>query len=248
MEAARVARLRGHDVDLYEEAPKLGGRIEAAHQASFKKELKGIVDYYEAALASLGVHVHLKTKMTPGLAGTLKPDAVVIAAGATPLVPEIPGIQSPRVVQAVDVLLDHVQVEGQVAVIGGGMVGCEAAVFLAERGARVTILEMLPYIAYGIPRLLGKMVKENMKQMGVRVLTGCKVCEINDGEIIYEHGGKRAGLITEWVVLSLGARALDQSVDPFKKLFKEVYVIGDCREPRKALDAIHEGAKIARLL
>jgi NADPH-dependent 2,4-dienoyl-CoA reductase/sulfur reductase-like enzyme len=248
LEAARVARLRGHDVDLYEESPKLGGRMDAASRASFKKELKGIADYYESTLDSLGVKLHLKTKMTPDLAAASRPDVVVIAAGSTPLVPEIPGIRSPRVVQAVDVLLDRVRVEGQAAIIGGGMVGCEAAVYLAEKGAKVTILEMLPYVAYGIPRLLGKMVKEDMKKMGVRILTGCKVLEIQDGEVIYEKDGKKAGLKTQWAVLALGSRALDQQVESFKKLFKEVYVIGDCAEPRKALDAIHEAARIGGAL
>ncbi|MDI6754580.1 MAG: FAD-dependent oxidoreductase [Thermodesulfobacteriota bacterium] len=248
MEAARVAKLRGHQVSIFEEKSRLGGRIEAAFQASFKRELTNIVQYYEAVLKALNVEIKLATKVTMNLALGWKPDAVIIATGSIPLTPPIPGVNLPHVVQALPVLLQEKKVEGRVAIIGGGMVGCEVATFLAERGAQVTIIEMLPYVAKGIPRLLGKMMKDTMKNLKVRTLIHSQVVEIKKGEVVYEDGQKRASLPVDWVVLAVGALPRDDLIKPLKDLFREIYQIGDCLEPRKALEAIYEGAKVAHQL
>jgi len=248
MEAARVARLRGHQVSLYEEDDRLGGRIEAAFQTSFKQEVKSIGQYYEAVLKGLGVEIRLGTRVTSDLTFELKPDAIVIATGSMALSPAIPGIHLPNVVQALDVLLHKVKIEGRVAVIGGGTVGCEVATFLAERGVQVTILEMLPYVAHGIPRLLGKMMKDTMKNLGVRTIVNRKVVEIKEGEVVCEDGEKVASLPVDWVVLAVGATPRDDLVKPLKDLFQETYQVGDCFEVRKALEAIYEGAKVAHQL
>jgi 2,4-dienoyl-CoA reductase-like NADH-dependent reductase (Old Yellow Enzyme family)/ribulose 1,5-bisphosphate synthetase/thiazole synthase len=191
MEAARVAKLRGHQVSLYEEDDRLGGRIEAASQTSFKQELKSIVQYYEVILKNLGVEIYLGRRVTTELAFELKPDAIVIATGSLPISPAIPGVHLSKVVQALDVLLNKLKIEGQVAIIGGGIVGCEVAAFLAERGAKVTLLEVLPYVAYGIPRLLGKMMKDIMKNIGIHIMTNCKVVRIEENLLVYEDSEKR---------------------------------------------------------
>jgi 2,4-dienoyl-CoA reductase-like NADH-dependent reductase (Old Yellow Enzyme family)/thioredoxin reductase len=248
MEAARVAKLRGHQVSIFEEKSRLGGRIEAAFQTSFKRELMDIVRYYEAVLKALDVEIRLATKVTTDLAVAWKPDVVVIATGSIPLTPPIPGVHFPHVVQALSVLLHEKKVEGRVAVIGGGTVGCEVATFLAERGAQVTIMEMLPYVANGIPRLLGKMMKDTMKNLDVRTLVNRKVLEIKEGKVIFEDSGNVASLAVDWVVLAVGATPRDDLVNSLKELFQETYQIGDCLEPRKALEAIYEGAKVAHQL
>ncbi|MBI5969215.1 MAG: FAD-dependent oxidoreductase [Deltaproteobacteria bacterium] len=248
MEAARVARLRGHRVTLYEEDSRLGGQIEAAHQASFKEEVKSLVQYYLTVLKTLDVEIKLETRMTPERALAEKPDAIVIATGCVPCTPNLPGVHFSHVVQALDVLLGKVQIEGQVAVIGGGTVGCEVATFLAERGAKVTLLEMLPYVANGIPRLLGKMMKDLMKNVGVHILTNRKVVQIEANRVVYEDSGRMASLPVDWVVLAVGAGPRDDLVKPLKDLFPETYQVGDCLEPRKALEAIYEGARVAHQL
>ncbi|MBM4332485.1 MAG: NADH:flavin oxidoreductase [Deltaproteobacteria bacterium] len=248
MEAARVAKLRGHQVSIFEEKSRLGGRIEAAFQTSFKRELMDIVRYYEAVLKALDVEIRLATKVTTDLAVAWKPDVVVIATGSIPLTPPIPGVHFPHVVQALPVLLQEKKVEGRVAIIGGGTVGCEVATFLAERGAQVTIIEMLSYVANGIPRLLGKMMKDTMKNLGVRTLVNRKVLEIKEGKVIFEDSGNVASLAVDWVVLAVGATPRDDLVNSLKELFQETYQIGDCLEPRKALEAIYEGAKVGNQL
>jgi len=119
MEAARVAKMRGHQVTLFEEANQLGGQIKAAFQTSYKRELKGIIEYYEAVLKDLGVEICLQTKVTPDFAQAWKPDAVVIATGAVPLSPPIPGAQLTHVVQALDILLGKVEMGGRLRSSGG---------------------------------------------------------------------------------------------------------------------------------
>lgn len=245
MEAARVGRLRGHQVSLFEEDSQLGGRIKAACQTSFKEELKGILQYYEAVLKALGVEIKRDTKVTPDVALAWKPDAIVMATGSVPRTPNLPGVHLPHVVQALDVLLGKVQIGGQVAVIGGGTVGCEVATFLSERGAKVTLLEMLPYVAYGIPRLLGKMMKDRMRDVEIQILTNGKVVQIEEHQVVFEDSGERAFLPINWVVLAVGAVPRDDLVKQLKDLFPETYQVGDCLEPRKALEAIYEGAQVA---
>jgi pyruvate/2-oxoglutarate dehydrogenase complex dihydrolipoamide dehydrogenase (E3) component len=223
----------------------LGGRFEAAFQTSFKEELRSVVQYYETVLKAIGVKIRLGEKVTIDRASQLRPDVIVIATGSVPLLPDVPGVHLSHVVQALDILLGKVRIEGKVGVIGGGTVGCEVAIFLAERGVKVTIMEMLPYVAYGIPRLLGKMMREMMRNLGVHIMTNQKVVQIMKDQVVYEDSQKkRSSLPVNWVVLAVGSRPKDDLVKPMKDLFQETYLVGDCIEPRKALEAICEGAKV----
>jgi 2,4-dienoyl-CoA reductase-like NADH-dependent reductase (Old Yellow Enzyme family)/thioredoxin reductase len=249
MEAARVARLRGHQVSLYEEQDRLGGQMQAASQVSFKQELKSTLRFYETALKKSGVQIKLGTRVTADLVAAAKPDALILATGSSPLSPEIPGVHLRHVVQAIDVLLDRVKVEGRVAVIGGGNVGCEVAIFLAERGVQVVLLEMLPYVAHGIPRLLGKEIKEILKNRGVEILTGRKLVRIEENRLVCEDVEKKESFLSvDQVVLAVGAKPKDDLAKSLKALIAETYLIGDCLEPRKAVEAIDEGAKVAHRL
>lgn len=245
MEAARVAGLRGHEVTLYEEHHRLGGRIEAACQASIKEEMKGLLEYYEAVLKPLGVNIRLNTKVDIDMVSQMNPDAIVMATGSVPLLPGIPGVHLSHVVQAVDVLLDRVKIEDKAAIIGGGTVGCEVAIFLAERGVDVTLLEMFPYVAHGIPRLVGKMMKDIMIELGVDIMTNRRVVHISEEQVIHEDPEKkRASLPVAQVVLAMGSKPRNDLARSLKDLVGENYLIGDCLEPRRALEAISEGAEV----
>ena len=245
MEAARVAGLRGHEVTLYEEHHRLGGRIEAACRASIKEELKGLLEYYEAVLKPLGVNIRLNTKVDIDMVSQMNPDAIVMATGSVPLLPDIPGVHLSHVVQAVDVLLDRVKIEDKAAIIGGGTVGCEVAIFLAERGVDVTLLEMFPYVAHGIPRLVGKMMKDMMIELGVDIMTNRRVVHISEEQVIHEDPEKkRASLPVAQVVLAMGSKPRNDLARSLKDLVGENYLIGDCLEPRRALEAISEGAEV----
>jgi len=127
-------------------------------------------------------------------------------------------------------------------------VGCEVASFLAERGAQVTMIEMLPYVAHGIPRLLGKTMKDYMKNLGVHTITHGKVVQIREDGVVFELGGQKSFLPVQGVALAVGALPKSELIKPLKDLFQESYSIGDCLEPRKALEAIYEGAKVGHQL
>ena len=158
--------------------------------------------------------------------------------------PDVPGADLPHVVSAVDVLLEKVGVRDSAVVMGGGTVGCEAAMFLAERGCRVTVVEMGPYVAHGIPRLLGKMMKEAMGEAGVQVAPGHRVVEIVEGGVVCEGPGSRTRRVSAaWVVLAVGSYSRDEFAEDVRSEFQEVHAVGDCVEPRRLVEAILEGAR-----
>jgi 2,4-dienoyl-CoA reductase-like NADH-dependent reductase (Old Yellow Enzyme family)/thioredoxin reductase len=246
MEAARIAALRGHKVSIFEEHNRLGGMIEPAARASFKEEIKNIIEYYDAVLNKLEVDLHLGEKVSKEVVCEFKPDVVVIATGATPLVPDIAGADLPNVVQAVDVLLDNETPRGKIAVLGGGSVGCEVASFLAETGEDVTVFEMLPYVAHGMPRLLGKMMKDKMIDLGISFMTSRKVVQIiKNGLICKNSDGREETHYCDRVVLAVGAVPENSLTESLKGLVPEIHVVGDCFKPRRAADAIQEGARAA---
>ncbi len=175
----------------------------------------------------------------------LNPDAVVMATGSVPLLPDIPGVHLSHVVQAVDVLMATVKIDDKAVIIGGGTVGCEVAIFLAEKGVDVTLLETLPYVAHGIPRLVGKMIKDKMIELGVEIMTNRKVVHISEELVVYEDAeAKRASLPAVHVVLAIGSRPRNELAAALRDLPGENYLIGDCLEPRRALEAIFEGAEV----
>jgi 2-enoate reductase len=246
METARVAALRGHKVSIFEEHDRLGGMIEPAARASFKEEVKNIIEYYGAVLNKLEVDLHLGEKVTMEVVCEFKPDVVVVATGATPLVPDIAGADLPNVVQAVDVLLDNETPRGKIAVLGGGSVGCEVASFLAETGEDVTVFEMLPYVAHGMPRLLGKMMKDKMIDLGISFMTSRKAVQIiENGLICKDADGREETHYCDRVVLAVGAVPENSLAESLKGSVPEIHVVGDCIKPRNAADAIQEGARAA---
>ena len=246
MEAARVAALRGHRVSIFEEHGSLGGMIEPAARVSFKEEVKSIIEYYDAVLNKLEVDLHLGEKATMEMVCDFKPDVVVIATGSTPCVPDIAGADLPNVVQAVDVLLDNETPRGEIAVLGGGSVGCEVASFLAEKGEKITVFEMLPYVAHGMPRLLGKMMKDKMIDLGISFMTSRKVVQIVDnGLICKDADGQEETHYCDRIVLAVGAVPENSLAESLQGLVPEILVAGDCIKPRRAADAIQEGARAA---
>lgn len=141
MEAARVLALRGHKVTLYEKEGELGGQIRAGSVASFKEPLGDLLKYLRTQLSKLNVRVERNIGVDPKLISKVKPDVLVIATGGVPIIPDIPGVDGENVVLATDVLLGRKTVGDTIAVIGGGEVGVEVALHLAENGKKVYIVE-----------------------------------------------------------------------------------------------------------
>lgn len=253
MEAARVSVLRGYAVFLYEKSQKLGGQLFLAAIPPYKKELGKLVDYLAKQIDKLGVHVELGKLMTLKEIEYLKPDVVIMATGAKPFFPPIDGIDGTNVVSALDVLGGKEKTGKEVLVIGGGQVGCETAEFLADQGKNVKIVEMLDELARDlnfIPHR--KLLIKRLKEKGVGVLMGTKVKACTPKGIVTLKGvfgvPPEEEMSAESIVIAAGSVPDQEMIEKLKDKFQEFYMIGDCVDPRNALEAIHEGSQIARLI
>ena len=248
MEAARVAALRGHKVTLFEKDDKLGGQMNLACIAPHKEEMRNIIEYLTHQVEKLGVDIRLREEATPGKVGEMAPEVVIVATGATPLVPEIPGVNKKNVVLAWDVLSNGREIGDRIVVVGGGMVGCETAEFLANKGKNVTILEMLPEIAYDVEQFTRTFLLRRLNEHGVKVLTKAKLEEITNNGVIYSENSTKKTIEADTVILALGAVSNRDLAEEIRGKVPKVYSIGDCVEPGKLLEAIHGGFHVARLM
>jgi 2-enoate reductase len=249
MEAARVAAWRGHRVTLWEKGDALGGNLIAAAVPDFKKEFRKLIDYYIFQIKKLGVDIQLGKKATLESIEETGPDVIFIATGSTPVIPEIPGVHEEKVVTAVDLLLGKCKVGESVVVIGGGLVGCETALYLAQKGRRLTVVEILNSIMgdmYSINRLhMEKLLTDSQ----VRIMMNTKVLEITDEGIgIVEKEGKREKLRADTIVLATGFEPNDTFSEALKDKVPEIYSLGDCVQPRRVINAVWEGFRFARLI
>jgi 2,4-dienoyl-CoA reductase-like NADH-dependent reductase (Old Yellow Enzyme family)/thioredoxin reductase len=246
LEAAWIAAKRGHSVTCYEKLNALGGQVRVGGIPPAKQELLNALRQLITLCEKNGVKFKKGVDVTKELVAAEKPDAVILATGATPLVPNIPGINSTGVVHAKDVIEGKSQVGQRVLVIGGGMVGAETADYLSEYRKQVTILEMLPAIAADVPMTPRQCLLDRLNKKGVVLQTEATVKEFVDGGVVYEKGGEVTRLTGfDHVVLALGARAFNPLEAELKGLVPEVYVLGDARKARRIPDATSEAADVA---
>lgn len=255
LEAARVAALRGHKVTLYEKGTKLGGQLNLAAAVPFRQEISKIPKYFSAQSEEAGVDIRLNTQVTKELVREVQPDVLVVATGAEPLIPNIPGADGDRVVSAHDVLGDKVDVlPGKVLIVGGGMVGCETAETIANRGDNpiigrtdVTLLEMVGDVALDTAPQNRDLLMQRLREKGVKILTSARVIEFLQDGIVFERDGRQETLRgVDRIVLSMGVKSVDRLSEQMQEEVAEVYAIGDAKETRSALEAIAEGAELGR--
>ncbi len=245
MEAARVAALRGHEVVILEKEDKLGGHLLEASVPKFKKDTKRLLDWLTLQVNKSGVTVKLNTEATPEMVSKMDPDVVIVAAGSE-FSTDIKGSNRPNVATARDVLLGKKTLGERVIVIGGGLVGCETALYISEElGKKVIILEMLESVPYGVEPITAAALIEKMRAAGIEIKTGCFVREITEKGVIYEDKSWKIHEIqADSVVLATGLKARKEIFEKFKEVVKEVYVIGDCVEARKIYNAFEEAWRV----
>lgn len=256
LEAARVASLRGHQVMLYEKEQKLGGQVNLASVPPFMQEMGQLIKYLSTRVKKSGVALNLGKAVTPELIEDLKPDVVVVATGASPLVPEnIPGIDKDTVVTAWEVLAGHkASTARKVIIVGGGLTGCETADFLAlptdnmaAAPTQVTLLEMREHIALDSMAEPRHLLLDRLREKRVEVIVRARVKEILDDGVVFDRDGREETLRGfEYVILAMGAKPVDNLSKQIEGKVPEVYVIGDASQPRRALEATAGGAEIGR--
>jgi 2,4-dienoyl-CoA reductase-like NADH-dependent reductase (Old Yellow Enzyme family)/thioredoxin reductase len=244
LEAAIVASARGHQVTIYEKSATLGGQLNLASTPSFRQEMNRLVDYFLTQIKKFGIVVHLGKEVDLREIEELKPDIVIVATGAKPLVPPIPGLEKSNVSTAWDLLSGKAKFVGKIVVIGGGKVGCHVAEFLAEKKQDVTIVEMLGEIASDMGPENRKWTLLRLNGKGVKVLTNTKLIEILEKEVVLERDGKGKLLPVDTVILALGAVPERGLVEKLVGRGISLYMLGDCATVGDALDAIREGYRI----
>jgi 2,4-dienoyl-CoA reductase-like NADH-dependent reductase (Old Yellow Enzyme family)/thioredoxin reductase len=245
MEAARVAGLRGHRVTLYEKDFRLGGQLNQAVVPPHKSNLAAYLEYLKGQLPQQHVDVHTGTKATADMIRKIKPDAVVIATGVSATKPDIPGADKPFVLSA-RAVLNGKETAVKVAIIGGGLVGCETAEFLQKQGKQVTVIEMLDDIAGKMVYAQKTILEARLKAANVTILTGAKCKEITDaGVTVITKAGDELHIEAGSVVIAVGDRpniALDREL---RGIVSEIYAAGDCVKPEGIAEAVAAGYQAA---
>ena len=241
LEAARVAAVRGHKVDVYEKEAKVGGQIHIAAVPPRKDEILRSVEYFEKVLPGLGVNVHLNTEATKEIMNAA--DAVIVAVGAHDIT--LPIVGADKAVSSWDVLAGKVEVAGKVAVIGGGLVGAETAEFLAHKGCEVSIIEMTDKIAAQESTTIIPTMMADFAAHGVKQFTQTTVKAINEaGVVASDAEGNEVVIEANTVVMAVGSK---KNVFDVEGVTVPVYYAGDCAGERTAdiANAIRGGYKAA---
>ena len=248
LSAALAAMERGFDVEVFEKENGPGGQLRSATQPPHKEIFRTWMDWALRRLSRGGVKIHYGREVTAELLEALRPDAVILAAGASPATPDIPGIGGPGVFDARDVLTGKAGIEGPVVILGAGYVGMETADFLVARDFPPTILEMQPF--YPVHKLTahGYFLHRRIKEGGGRILIGAPVKKISEGFVTYSQNGEEKTLPAAMVITAMGARPDNALETILTGLGIEYRTVGDAKSPRRLLEAIHEGDHAARTL
>ncbi len=241
LKAAHTAALRGHKVILMEKESELGGILKSEQALPFKHEMYELSLTFAKQCREAGVEIRLNTEASKELVEQESPDAVIIAAGSSPLVPPIPGIHGENVTIVNNYYLEKENIKDNVVVLGGGLAGCEAAIHLAQEGKKVTIVEMRKELAPDAnvrhrPLLLKQM--ENL----VEIRTGFRGLEITPEGVLCEDSEKQQHLlIGNSVLCALGQRARRDVVEALQDTAPYVASIGDCAKVSTITNAVYQG-------
>ncbi len=248
LEAARTAAQRGHQVSLFEKETVLGGQAMLAAIPPTKEIWKEAVLSRIKALERLDVKINLGLAVTPQRVKEMAPDVVIIATGSEPLWPDIPGIES-RYVTTAKAVFEGEPVGDKIMIIGGGLVGCETADYLAQQGKDVTIIEMLRHIAKGAEAASRYFLLARLKEKKVKIITSATVKKITGQAVTIMAEGEENELgPADKIVLATGARAVNSLESALQGLVPKLYIIGDAARPGRILEAVQQAAETARTL
>jgi NADPH-dependent 2,4-dienoyl-CoA reductase/sulfur reductase-like enzyme len=239
MQAALTANQRGHKVILMDEHG-LGGQFNLSHRPPGKAMMKRPLDSFIRGVKKSNIDVRLSHKAMVSDICAEHPDLVILATGATPVIPSIPGVDDP--LTGVDVLDESRKVGKRVLIIGGGMIGLETAEFLTKRDHKVTVVELLAEVGRDMLPINSKLILKSLNRSGVEILTETEVTRFENGQaFVKSNGDERALGEFDSVVVAVGMRPVNDLESRIREEGLEVKVIGDAKEPRKIYDAVREG-------
>ncbi|MFH2044737.1 MAG: dihydro-2-naphthoyl-CoA reductase [Pseudomonadota bacterium] len=245
MEAALVAKQRGHDVTLMEKQDKVGGMLAVAAVAPHKEDTQYLVDYYRTQIAKSGIELKTGKAATLSDVFEMNPDEVIISTGTKPFIPKVPGMAKSNVILGTDVLMGKKEVGDMTVIIGGGMVGCEVAEFLLQKGKKMVMLEMLPRVASDVPRALRFDLMMRLKKAKLQMETDLMVTRITEygvwGErTTFQYGPNEAFFEGDTIVVAAGYKS-EHALAKELEGKVSVHRIGDSNKPGRVKDAIMDG-------
>jgi len=250
LEAARTAALRGHKVLLFEKGQQLGGSLIPGSVPAFKESHQRLLKWYRSEVRGLDVDIRLACEADLEMIRAQEADVVIVATGARPYVPDIPGMDRARVATASEVLLGLKPVGQQVVVAGGGLVACETALWLAQKGLRVIMVMRRPELMIGrsaIFHATRKMLLDLLAFNKVQVMPNTHLRGINEHCIqVQDENGKAKDLIADTVVLALGWKPDQRLYHALQGTKLDLYQIGDAREVRNIMGAVWDAYEVAR--
>ncbi len=277
MEVACTAAARGHQVTLWEKDSRLGGQLHYAGSPPGKEEFLSLLDYYQYQLEANGVNVVLEQEATAEKVADFNPDALILATGATSLDPPFPVNRNAGVLTAWEVLENKYPLGKNVVVIGGGSVGCETALAIAQIGTinaetlkflleneaesvetlkellnegikNVTVVEQFKGLGKDMGISTRWILIKHIRRLGIKAKEQTLVKEVNEEGVVVEKDGETSVIPADTVVLAVGAQPYNPLEELLREKVKELHVVGDASEPRKITEAVHEAFDIARQL
>lgn len=249
MEAARICSMRGHNVTLYESTDKLGGNVIPGSVPDFKYDDRRLIDWYRNEMKEHKINIVFNTKVTEELIKQKKPEVLFIATGSKEKKPNVTGIEKANVLTAVEVLKGTKKAGQNVLMIGGGLVGCETALWLAQNGKNVTVVEALDNILSAgkpVPHMNKIMLIDLMKQNNVKTITGNCLLEVtNDGAVLIDSKFRKQSVKADTVVLAVGFSSNNELYNKVRDEIDNVYMVGDAESASNIMDAIWSANEVA---
>jgi 2,4-dienoyl-CoA reductase-like NADH-dependent reductase (Old Yellow Enzyme family)/thioredoxin reductase len=249
IQAAIEMSKRGKEVTLIEREESLGGQLKIACLAPGKHPLREFLEYLLREVKKGNISIRFKGELTPEFFDEFEPDRIIVSTGAHHTLPEIKGVENGDCLTVDQAFLNHEKVGKRVAIIGGGPEGAELADFLAQKGKKVTLIEMKRLIGYGLPPSVRVHLSHRlMENPDIDVLLRAKVVEVGRGFVVLEQK-RELHTFDDYDTLVVATHKVSNNLHESKvleKVGKKVVYIGDAKEPRGIKEAIHEGFSISK--
>jgi 2-enoate reductase len=250
MEAARVAALRGHKVTLWEKGKSLGGHLLEASVPEFKKDLAQLLNWFERELDTLDLEIRTGVEINADILRRENPEVTIIATGSQPIIPDVPGALAGKIVTAIDLLLGRAAVGEKVVVLGGGLIGCEIALWLAQQGKKVAVVEILgDLLSAGIPvqHMNRLMLLDLLKFHEVEVITNTTILKVlEDGRLLFNN--QRRFPPPDKIVTAVGLKPERELYQSLQGKISNLYLIGDSRNPQNVMTAVWDAYEVGRMV